>query len=146
MAEFNMNFENQYFIDTTPQSEEPTWAELAPGITNVTPATNDVISEDNYYDGEGYGETDVTGIKPSWALSGHRKNGDEAQDFIAARAYATGADRRTNFKWVKTDGRELVWPVTIINPVTSGGDAQGKETFSAELRANGAPTSDSNAS
>lgn len=140
MAEFKMNFENEYFIDTTPEAEQPTWTKLAPGIMNVTPSTNDVLSEDVYMDGEGFGETDVTGLKPSFAISGHRKIGDVAQDFVVARAYEKGEKRRTKFKWVGTDERTLVFDITIVNPVVSGGDASAKETFSCEFRGNGAPT------
>ena len=143
--EFKLNYENKYYIDITPTAAEPTWAELAPGITNVTPATNDVTSEDNYYDGVGFGETDVTGVKPSFALSGHRKVGDSAQDYIVSTQYKTGIGRRSHFKWVNTQGRQMIWPCTIINPVSSGGDAQSKENFSAEIRTNGAPTTDSEA-
>lgn len=137
-----MNYENKYYINTTPNADEPTWAWLAPGITNVTPSTNDVLSEDNYMDGEGFGETEVTGVKPSWALNGHRKIGDPAQDFIESIMLEKGDKRRSDVKWEKADGRVLIWPVTVVNPVVSGGDAQAKETFSAELRANGKPTSD----
>lgn len=144
-AKFEMNYKNKYYIDTTPTASDPTWAYLAPGITNVTPATNDVIDETPYMDGEGFSETDVTGIAPAFSLSGHRKVGDPAQDYIAAKQFGIGQDRRTNFKWVASDGRTLVWEATIVNPVTAGGDASAKQNFSAEIRTNGAPTSDSQA-
>lgn len=140
-AKFHLNYENEYFIDTTPDAEQPTWAQLAPGITTVTPATNDETDDTGYYDGEGFGSTNVIGIKPSWALSGHRKVGDAAQDFIAGTAYDI-TKRGTRFKWVNTSAGELVFPVTIVNPVVTGGDAKAKETFSAELHATGKPITD----
>lgn len=141
MAEFKLNYQNKYSIDTTPDAEQPTWVELAPGITNVTPSTNDVTSDDNYYDGEGFGDTEVTGVKPSFSLSGHRKVGDPAQDYIASVMFEKGAARRTRFKWEDTNGRTMIWnSATIVNPVISGGDAQGKETFSCDINCNGAPS------
>lgn len=139
MAEFKMNFDNRYQIDITPDTDERTWVDLAPGVMNVSPSTNDVLSEDVYMDAEGFGETDVTGLKPAFAISGHRKVGDPAQDYVVSVAYEKGARRRTSMRWTNTDGRTLEFKITIINPVISGGDASAKETFSCEFRGNGMP-------
>ena len=37
-----------------------TWAQLAKGINNITFAENDTTANDEYYDGEGFGQSDVT--------------------------------------------------------------------------------------
>src|SRR5690625_2195056 len=79
---FLLQSENLLEINTTPGSGEETWARLAAGITDMEPDPNEELAQDNYFDGDGFGETDVTGAQLIVSVSGHRKYGDEAQDFI----------------------------------------------------------------
>lgn len=142
-AVFGINYMNKYSIDTTPEAEQPTWVELAPGVTEVTPSVADTVDTTPYMDGEGFNDNTVTGIDPTWAVSGHRKHGDPAQDYIASIAYEKGKARETHFKWEQFGGRTLTFNVTVTDISLAGGAANAKENFGATIRANGKPTADS---
>lgn len=142
--EFNLNFKNKFEIDTK-GSKDPTditnaaFAPLAAGINNFTPTLNETTANDVYYDGEGYGSTDVTGKRLQLAYTGHRLEGDPAQDYIASHLLDLGDDLKTLARWTQADGSTVVGLVTISNIVTSGGAPGAKQTLSFTLAFNGKP-------
>lgn len=144
MAGFTLNVKNKFEIDTS-GSIDPTdatsasWAQIAAGIEQVTPNPNDTTDNTAYYDGDGFASTDVTGKNYSLDFSGNRKEGDAAQDYIASKELLTGEDVKTLLRWTKTDGTEIIAQVTLSSIVTSGGNANAKQTFSFTANFNGAP-------
>ena len=52
-----------------------TWTQLAKGINNITFAENDTTANDEYYDGEGFGQSDVTSKRIQLTIAGHRAYG-----------------------------------------------------------------------
>lgn len=141
MAEqkYIINWETKYFIDTTPTESEPTWARLAAGITNVEPNGNEKIEDSEYYDGEGMAATEVTGGQLVYTVTGDRKMGDAAQDYVVGLAYVYGNARKSNIKVEHADGRVITGACTIANIQDAGGDANAKGSFGCELRLNGKP-------
>lgn len=144
-SNFVQNFKNKFEIDTAGTLDADSvasaqFATLAAGISQVTPSTNDTVSNDEYYDGGGFGSADVTGKRLSLAFTGNRLQGDKAQDYVAGLELATGDDCKTLFRWTKTDGSTVVGQVTVSNVVTSGGNPSAKETFSFTVTFNGKPT------
>lgn len=142
MAEgiFHLNYENKFFINTTP-SAEPTWAPIAAGIKTVEPDGNEQTASDAYYDGGGITSTEVTGGQVIYSFSGERCVGDAAQDYIAALKHSYGNARKTTFKHESVDGKTLTFPCTIVNIKEGLGDANSKGAFSFEIHAAGAPQS-----
>src|SRR5690606_23367689 len=120
-------------------SSTPSWADIGAGISNIEPEFADETDDTMYYDGEGFGSEDVTGVRASLTFTGHRKVGDEAQDYIAGLAFEVGEGRRTKFKWEQADGRTITGDVTVSNIKTSGGDANAKQTFEFTVTFNGKP-------
>ncbi|WP_078379159.1 phage tail tube protein [Sutcliffiella halmapala] len=137
---FLMNYKNKYSIDTTGGSESPVWAPLAAGINNVEPDFADETDDTAYFDGEGFSNEDVTGLKASLSVSGHRKLGDAAQDYIAGLVFKVGEGRKTQLKWEQPGGKTITGSVTISNIKTTGGDANTKGTFEFTATFNGKPT------
>lgn len=139
---FAMNFANKFELDTTPDKPAPTYAPLAAGISSMEPSGNEEIAQDPYYDGKGMSSSDVTGGQITIAVSGHRKYGDPAQDFVASRAYQYGEARKTRFRWTQPNGDTLEGWCTLANisPGSELGDANAKGTFSFEIHMNGLPT------
>ena len=146
---FPTNTVNRYFIDTDPQVNDSgdidlndlnngKWAWLAGGISGATVSSNETTANDQYYDGDGYGDTDVTAKRDSIAMSGNRKIGDPAQDFIASKQEAIGNSLRTRLIWIR-NGQVVVASVTLTNIVSTGGSANAKQTFSVTLNLNGRP-------
>lgn len=141
---FNLNFKNKFEIDTKggkdPSSiTNATFVPLAAGINNFTPSLNETTANDVYYDGEGYGSTDVTGKRLQLAYTGHRLEGDAAQDYIVSHVLDIGDDLKTLARWTQPDGSTIVGQVTISNIVTSGGAPGTKQTLSFTLAFNGKP-------
>lgn len=125
-------------VDETTQ--ETTFSVIAGGITSAEIANNEELSQDKYMDGNGKGETDVIGSQLVIAFSGHRKYGDEAQDFIASKVLALGPDRRAPFQWTEPDGGMFEGDCTIANIEGPSGDAGAKGEFSFEIHFNGEVT------
>ena len=69
-------------IDTTPFASSRTWAQVCDGFNNVTEALNEQVQEYFFLCGKGFGSDEVTGIHPVIQLTGVRKIGDAAQDYI----------------------------------------------------------------
>lgn len=142
--EFNLNFKNKFEIDTKGGKDPSdvagaTFVPLAAGINNFTPTLNETTANDVYYDGEGYGSTDVTGKRLQLAYTGHRLEGDPAQDYIASHLLDLGDKLKTLARWTQADGSTVVGLVTISNIVTSGGSPGAKQTMSFTLAFNGKP-------
>ena len=87
---FPLNFKNKYSIDTDTTGLTPVWAPLAAGIATVDPSFEDETDDTAYYDGEGFGNEEVTGVRASLQFSGHRDYDDAAQNFIANMAFEVG--------------------------------------------------------
>src|SRR5690606_38033394 len=136
---FELNFKNKYSIDTSGGSESPQWAPVAAGISNIDPSFEDETDDTAYYDGEGFGSEDVTGVRASLVFTGHRLYGDEAQDYVAGLAFEVGEARKTKLKWEQPDGRTIIGSVTISGIKGAGGDANAKQDFEFTATFNGKP-------
>lgn len=145
MAEkFLMNFKNTLEIDTKggqelADAESATWAFLSAGITTMTPSAAETADTSAYWDGEGQSETDITGKNVSFAIAGHRKHGDAAQDYIASKFFDIGDSLRTLARWKDSAGNTYTCKATMTAIVPFGGNANAKETFSCTIAFNGKP-------
>lgn len=140
MAEgFLLQSEHLLELDIDP-SGESAMERLAAGITSMDPDVNDELSQDKYYDGEGFGETDVTGSQLILTFGGHRKYGDPVQDYIFSTLLTPGTGRRTTLDWTLPNGDKFSGPVTIANITGPSGDAGEKGEIGFELHFNGHPT------
>lgn len=139
MPEFLLQSSHLLELDVTPKGEVETFERLGAGITGMEPDPNDEIAQDKYYDGEGFGETDVIGAQLVLSFSGHRKYGDAAQDYIFSLLLEPGPARRTNLRWTLPDQSIYEGPVTIAAITGPGGDAGAKGEIGFELHFNGKP-------
>ena len=94
LANYGVDFE----IDTTPFGPSRTWVPVCDGFDNPSEALNEQIQE--YYSlcAKGYGSGDVIAIRPAYTLTGIRKVGDAAQDFIFGNRLNLMQGRRTNLR------------------------------------------------
>lgn len=141
---FNENYQNKLEIDTAgnttlDDASKATWATLAAGIQTITPSASETADTTPYYDGEGFSSVDVTGKTISFAVAGHRLNGDEAQDYIASKYIGVGDTLHTLARWTDPSGKQVQFPATLQAIVPFGGAANAKQTFSFTLAANGKP-------
>jgi hypothetical protein len=141
---FKLNFNNTFEIDTAggldpSVTTTATFKALSAGIQTITPASGDTTDNTPYYDGGGFSTTEVTGKNFSIAFSGHRIDGDLAQDFIAGLEFVVGDGLKTLLRWTRSDGTIIIGQVTINNIVVAGGSANAKQTFSFTASFNGLP-------
>ncbi|MCH5385320.1 phage tail tube protein [Limosilactobacillus reuteri] len=144
IGEFLLNWRNQFFIATDGEKdpenyEKAQWAQLAKGINNVTPTDNPTTANDEYYDGEGFGTSDVTSKRIQFVLAGHRVYGDPAQDYVMKHFLDIGDDLKTLFKYVDAQGNTVVGRITMTNMTPFGGQPGAKQTFNVTLVFNGKP-------
>lgn len=136
---FAPNYTTLHMIDTAPGEDERDWAYVGPGITNVSPNDSDNTDTFEYYDGGGASNEYVSGKNLGYSVSGDRRYGDKAQDYVRGLRTKTGEDLTTNWKTVEPDGTVTEGEVTVRNIQMGGGDANSKGTVSFEVGFNAMP-------
>jgi hypothetical protein len=142
MGKFELNFQDLFELDITPDSPTRTWARIGAGIASFVPSSNENVDQTPYLDGDGYGSSDVIGAQLTYTATGHRVAGDAVQDFIFSRQFELGDLRKTNFRAYDSAGNSVTGACTVANVVIGGGDAQGKKDIGFEVHINGKPASD----
>jgi len=127
-----LNFESLLEIDTN-YGGTPAWAAIKKGVKNVVPALNETLDQTQYYDGNGFAETTVTGAQFILSVTADRIKGDAAQDYILGKEFELGCSRATQARFTSFDGVVKSGVVTIANITPPGGDAVAKGEFSFEL-------------
>ena len=130
-------------IGTAVSGNTWTYASIDAGIDNVSEALNEVVGQYFFMADDGFATNHVTGLAPTFTLTGRRIVGDAAQDYIFSKKYSLGADRESSFKLEWTEGstsKSLTVPCTICNIQEWSGASTDDSAISFEIRFNGAPT------
>lgn len=135
---FALNYTHIYEIQ---RPSDGRWLRIGAGISNVTAEPNESVDQTAYYDGEGLASSDVTGGQLVYAFTGHRRYGDEAQDFVKSLELEYGSARSVRFRVTDPSGDVVEGPAVIANiSMTGGGDANAKGDVSFEVHLCGRPT------
>lgn len=119
---------------------------IGDGITNLSEALNEVKQQMYYLINAGFGQTEITAMHPAITFTGHRLEGDDAQDFIFGQKFKLGSKRKTDIK-VKVfnpeDSTDVYEQYTVGVTMTdlqeySGATENGSD-ISFTLEFNGAP-------
>lgn len=133
-------------IDTTPFAASPTWAPVCDGFNNLTEALNEQVQEYFFLCGKGFGGSEVTGIHPVVQLTGVRKIGDAAQDFIFGSRFNLMEGRKTNLRLSVANANGTVTRytnrVTMQNISSFGGATTDGAAVSVDFSFNGRPVMD----
>ena len=133
-------------IDTTPFASARTWVPICDGFNNVTEALNEQVQEYFFLCGKGFGSDEVTGIHPVIQLTGVRKVGDAAQDFIFGNRLNLMEARKTNLRLslANADGSVTRYTnkVTMKNVSSFGGASTDGAAVSVDFSFNGRPIVD----
>ena len=116
-----------------------TYAKLCKGIENVTFNSNEQNQQYFFLCGEGVAHNEVTGSAPEIQVSGRRKVGDTAQDYIVGKQFALGEDRNSSVKII-AEGKQIICDCSIGDVVSFGGATLDVNAFSCTIRFNGKPT------
>ena len=130
-------------IDTTPFAASRTWVPVCDGFNNLTEALNEQVQEYFFLCGKGFGSDEVTGIHPVISLTGVRKVGDAAQDFIFGNRLNLMEGRKTNLRlsMANADGtvQRYTNRVTFKNVSSFGGATTDGAAVSVDFSFNGRP-------
>jgi hypothetical protein len=130
-------------IDTTPFASARTWAPVCDGFNNLTEALNEQVQEYFFLCGKGFGSDEVTGIHPVIQLTGVRKIGDPAQDFIFGNRLNLMEARKTTLRLslANADGSVTRYTnkVTMKNVSSFGGATTDGAAVSVDFSFNGRP-------
>ena len=137
-----INYDYALKINTTPKAAAPTWAVVSDGFDNISKALNEVLYQGSYLGDHGWGSTEVTGGQLIVTLSGVRKHGDAAQDYIFSDEVknAWGDARKTTFEITYPDGGKINGNITLAKITEGGGASQGADAITVEIHFNGKPT------
>jgi len=139
LANYGVEFE----IDKTPFATTPTWVPVCDGFDNVAEALNEQVQEFFSLCAKGYGFDEVVAIHPGYTLTGYRKIGDAAQDFIFAQRFNLMAGRHTKIRYseAKADGTvtRYTCDVTMKGISAVGGSATQGAAVAVTFSFNGRP-------
>lgn len=130
-------------IGTAESNGTWTYADLGAGIDNISEALNEVVQQYFFLADNGFAKNHVTGMAPSFTLTGRRIVGDTAQDYIFSNKYKLDTDRESSFKLTYTQGGTsytVTCPCTICNIQEWSGASTDDSAISFEVRFNGQPT------
>lgn len=130
-------------IDTTPFATSRTYVPVCDGFNNVTEALNEQMQEYFFLCGKGFGSEEVVGIHPQIQLTGVRKIGDSAQDFIFGNRLNLMEARKTNLRLsiANADGTVTRYTnnVTMANVSSFGGATTEGAAVTVDFYFNGRP-------
>ena len=136
-----INYETEGFINTTPDAETPTWANIDALTKNMAQSLNEVLYQASYYQDKGYGSTEVTGAQLTLTLTGDCKTGDAACDYLLSDKvlYGLGSARKSHLKLVKGD-KAIIWPITFANITPAYGESNQPNALTVTIHGNGRPS------
>ena len=135
-----MNWETSAYINTSPDTETPAWADLGALTKNMSQSLNEVLYQATYWADKGWGSTEVTGAQMTLTLTGDVKPGDEASAYLLSDdvLYGLGNARKTHLKLTKGD-KIIFWPVTLANITPAYGDSGAVNALTVTIHGNGKP-------
>ena len=133
----------------TASSETWSYAPLNDGIDNIAEALNEVVQQYFFLSDDGFARNHVTGMAPTFTLTGRRIIGDAAQDYIFSKKYSLDTERQSSFKLEYTDASSgthtIVCDCTLCNLQEWSGATTDDSAISIEIRFDGKPTLNSTA-
>ena len=130
-------------IDTTPFASTRNYVPVCDGFNSVTEALNEQMQEYFFLCGKGFGSEEVTALHPQIQLSGVRKIGDAAQDFIFGNRLNLMEARKTNLRLsiANADGSVTRYTneVTMGNVSSFGGSTNEGAAVTVDFYFNGRP-------
>lgn len=128
----------QHFI--AEDLKTPEYLRLANWIESIEPEVDENVEDKAYYSGDGTPEDDVISTKRGWSVDGTYDDNDPAHQLIRDLEFKVGEDRKVMYKQIRQDGKVLIGPATIKEPVTLGGPAEEFEPLQFTVTWDKAPT------
>ena len=138
--------ENKIEINVTPDETSETYVEFGAGFNSMSESLNETVQQYFFLNDGGYARNYVTGMAPTFEMSGVRIVGDQAQDYIfdPSRKYGLLSERETTLRITHPTGENqqaiITVPITLCNMTSVSGETTDGSAVSVEMRFNGKPT------
>lgn len=131
-------WENKFKISTSGRTN-PTLNTIA-NMESFSVSIDGNVEEWSPLDMEGWMRRMVTGKSLTISLTGKRTIGDAGNDYVADKAWCTGADCETHFEWEFPSGAKLDFDcvLNVTNP--GGGDSRNVAPLEFEVMSDGKPS------
>ena len=120
-----------------------TYAPFGDGIDNLTEALNEVVQQYFFLTDKGFAKNHVTGMAPTFTVTGRRVYGDQAQDYIFGKKYGLDDQRISSFQLEYLDASgatvTITCDCTIANMQEFSGATTDDTAISMEIRFDGKP-------
>lgn len=134
-----MNNQVSIEINTTPNSENGTYASLCDMFKSYGFALNEQIYEAMYLADRGYGSSNVTGLKPVLNLVGDYNPKDPACKYLNNAQWEIGPGRVTDIRLIR-GGQVITCSVTLVGIGIVGGESSAPNGVNLTINFNGKPT------
>ena len=121
-------------------STNPTDMKTIADCETFSVAMDNNIEEWTPMDQEGWIRRMQTGKGFSISISGKRNVGDEGNDYVASKFFATAKEVETIFEWEFADGTKVTFNCLISVSNAGTGDSTNVAPLEFEVMSNGKPT------
>lgn len=113
--------------------------DIGGGITAITPEFEEDSENIGYYDLAGGTSKFTKSVTVSYLFEGHRKYGDEAQDYLRKKLFKLN-ERSCYFEVEEPDGTLISGPAKLSDIQAHGGEANDPSEFKCTISFEGLPT------
>lgn len=113
--------------------------DIGGGITAITPEFEEDSENIGYYDLGGGTSKFTKSVTVSYLFEGHRKYGDEAQDYLRKKLFKLN-ERSCYFEVEEPDGTLISGPAKLSDIQAHGGEANDPSEFKCTISFEGLPT------
>lgn len=133
-ATIYQNFLRKHYVGNTKED----LILIGGGITGIAPEFEEDSENIAYYDLNGGTSKFTKSVTVSYAFEGHRKYGDEAQDFMRKKLFKL-SERSCYLKVEEPDGTIIQGPAKISDIQAHGGEANDPSEFKCTISFEGLP-------
>ena len=132
-------YENQFKINSSGRSNETTGMVAIAEMESFSVSIDGNTQEWSPLNAAGWMRRMVTGKSLTITLSGKRHVGDAGNDYLASKAWSTGADCNSQFEWTLPSGAKLKFDcvINVTNP--GGGESRDVTPLEVEILSDGKP-------
>ncbi len=132
-------YENQFKIDTTGGTGEPTNLKTISDMESFSVAIDGNVEEWKPFEHKGWTRRLVTGKSITISVSGKRNVGDPGNDYISGLALKTGSAATTTLVWTFPDGATLTMNGVVSVTEWGSGDSTAVAPLAFDFMSDGEP-------
>lgn len=133
-------FNNTFKIGTAGKTSTTNDMKTIADCENFSVSIDNNVEEWDAMEDEGWVKRMMTGKGFSISITAKRNVGDDGNDYIASKAFVTGANAESKFEWTFADGTVVAFNCVISVTNAGTGDTRNVAPLEFEILSNGKPT------